>query len=144
MPSSHAAIGQTLRSLRLAKGMSQESLAAAAGISRTTLVQIEKDKDAQVSSLEGVGQVLGVEFGIVTESPEMARKRQARVDNQTKLAASREKHLRLAVQFTLDGAVALALKDDALRMVQRWEDKQLCSPVYITRWRDILSAKPPL
>lgn len=142
MSSALPVIGQTLRSLRLAKGMSQESLAAMAGISRTTLVQIEKGKDAQVSSLEGAGRVLGVAFGIQTEPPDMARKRQARADNQAKLAASREKHLKLAVQFALGGAEALALKDTALRMVQRWQDQQLCSPVYITRWRDILNAEP--
>lgn len=142
MSSSLLSIGPALRAGRAAMGLSQDALAMTAGISRTTLVQIEKGNDAQVSSVEKVGRVLGVTFGILAESPAMARKRQARSDNQMKLAASREKHLNLAVQFALGGAPARALKDDALQMVQRWEDQQLCSPVYITRWRDILNAEP--
>ncbi len=142
MNSSLSAIGQTLRSLRIAKGLTQEALASAAGISRTTLVQIEKGNGAHVSSVEGAAHVLGTTFGVLTESPVMACKRQARADHQLKLAASREKHLKLAVLFALDGAEALALKDNALHMVQRWEDNALCSPTYITRWRSILNAAP--
>ena len=135
-------IGKALRSLRLSKGMSQQALAAAAGISRTTLIQMEKGKDAQVSSFELAGRVLGVEFGLMPESPHMARRRQARADQQSRLAASREKHLKLAVKFALGGAEALALKEDALRMVQLWKEKDLCSPVYIERWLEILNAEP--
>ncbi len=135
-------IGKTLRSLRLSKGMSQQALAAAAGISRTTLIQMEKGKDAQVSSFELAGQVLGVEFGLLSERPDISKRRQARADHQFKLAASREKHLKLAVKFALGGAEAIALKEDALRMVQLWKDKDLCSPVYIERWLEILSTEP--
>ena len=135
-------ITKELRTVRLAKGMTQQALALAAGVSRTTLVQIEKGKDAQLSSVAMIGQVLGVNFGVLRESPELARRRQARADNEAKLAASREKHLRVAVTFALGGAQALALKKDALRIVKLWQDKQLCSPVYIERWLKILSAKP--
>ena len=103
MPSSLQNIANDLRALRIAKGMTQQALADAAGISRTTLVQIEKGKDAQMSSIAMAGQVLGVTVGVLQESPEIARRRQARVDNQTKLAASREKHLKLAVKFALGG-----------------------------------------
>lgn len=122
--------------------MTQQALADAAGISRTTLIQIEKGKDAQVSSIIMAGQVLGVTFGVLQESPEITRRRQARAENQAKLAASREKHLKVAVRFALGGAEALALKKDALRMVKLWEDRQLCSPVYIERWQKILNARP--
>jgi DNA-binding XRE family transcriptional regulator len=142
MASSFQNIANDLRILRISKGMTQQALANAAGISRTTLVQIEKGKDAQMSSIAMAGQVLGVTVGILQESPEIARRRQARADNQAKLAASREKHLRLAVKFALGGPEALALKNDALRMVRLWQDKQLCSPVYIKRWLKILNAKP--
>ena len=135
-------IAKDLRTLRISKGMTQQALADAAGISRTTLVQIEKGKDAQMSSIAMAGQVLGVTVGVLQESPEITRRRQARADNQTKLAASREKHLKLAVKFALGGPEAIALKKDALRMVKLWQDKQLCSPVYIERWLKILNAKP--
>ncbi len=135
-------IGEALRSARLAKSLSQQALAAAVGISRTTLVQIEKGKDAQMSNVEMTAKVLGVEFGVLSESAEMARRRKARFEHQTKLAVSREKHLKIAVQFALGGGPATQLKADALRMVQLWKDKQLCSPVYIERWEDILDAEP--
>jgi transcriptional regulator with XRE-family HTH domain len=142
MSSSLQIIAKDLRALRLAKGMTQQALADAAGISRTTLVQIEKGKDAQLSSIAMAGQVLGVTVGVLQESADMARRKQARADNQTKLAASREKHLKLAVKFALGGPEATVLKNDALRIVKLWQDKQLCSPVYIERWLKILSAKP--
>ncbi len=142
MSSSLPNIGRTLQTLRISQGMSQQALAAAAGISRTTLIQLEKGKDAQVSSFQAAGQVLGVEFGILSESPEMSKRRQARVAHQSQLAASREKHLKLAVKFALGGAEAIALKEDALRMVQLWKEKRLCSPVYIERWLQILNAEP--
>jgi transcriptional regulator with XRE-family HTH domain len=135
-------IAKDLRALRLAKGLTQQALADAAGISRTTLVQIEKGKDAQLSSITMAGQILGVTVGVLQQSPEMARRKQARADNQVKLAASREKHLKIAVKFALGGAQATALKKDALRMVKLWREKQLCSPVYIERWLKILNAKP--
>ena len=135
-------ITKGLRTVRLERGMTQQELATSAGISRTTLVQIEKGKDAQLSSLATIGRVLGVHFGVLKESPELARRRQARADNQARLAASREKHLKIAVKFALGGAEATTLKKDALRIVQLWHDKQLCSPVYIERWLQILNAKP--
>jgi len=142
MTASFQSLAKDLRALRIAKGMTQQSLADAAGISRTTLVQIEKGNDAQLSSIIMAGQILGVTVGVLQESPEMARRKQARADNQVKLAASREKHLKIAVKFALGGAQATALKKDALRIVKLWQDKQLCSPVYIERWLKILNAKP--
>ena len=135
-------IAKDLRALRIAKGMTQQALADAAGISRTTLVQIEKGKDAQLSSIAMTGQVLGVTVGVLQDSPDIARRRQARADNETRLAASREKHLKIAVKFATGGAEAVALKKDALRIVKLWQDKQLCSPVYIERWLKILNARP--
>ncbi len=135
-------IGEALRAARISKPMSQQELAAAVGISRTTLVQIEKGNDAQMSNVEKTAQALGVEFGILEESPAMARHRTARAEQQAKLAASREKHLKIAVKFALGGPEAAALKAGALKMVKLWRDKQLCSPVYIDRWQQILEAKP--
>lgn len=142
MSSSLQNLAKDLRALRISKGLTQQALADAAGISRTTLIQIEKGKDAQVSSIAMAGQVLGVTFGVLQESPEIARRRQARAENHAKLTASREKHLKVAVRFAMGGAEALALKKDALRMVKLWQDRQLCSPIYIERWQKILNATP--
>ena len=76
------------------------------------------------------------------ESADLARRRQARTEQQAKLAASREKHLRIAVQFALGGEQPARLKSEALRVVKLWEEKQLCSPVYIERWQNTLAAEP--
>ena len=135
-------IGEALRAARICKPMSQQELAAAVGISRTTLVQLEKGSDAQTSSVEKTSHALGVEFGILEESAAMARRRTARSKLQAKLAVSREKHLKIAVKFALGGPDAAALKSGALKMVKLWREKQLCSPVYIDRWQQILDAKP--
>lgn len=142
MMTSAATIGQSIRQQRVAKDIAQDVLASAAGISRATLIQIEKGKDARLSSLEGVGRVLGLQIGIVAESPELVRRRQARADNEAKLAVSREKHLKIAVQLALGGSQAQTLKTQALRMVRLWKERALCSPVYIERWQQILDAPP--
>ena len=111
-------------------------------MSRTTLFQIEKGKDAQLSKVEAVARVLGAYIAVQSESPQLTLRRQARADAQVRQAASREKHLRLAVQFALGGAPAQRLKDDALRMVALWSERSLCSPVYVHRWQAILQADP--
>jgi transcriptional regulator with XRE-family HTH domain len=142
MLSPRQSIGQALRTARISESMSQQALAEAVGISRTTLVQIEKGNDVQMSSVEKAAHALGLEFGILVESADLARRRQARAEQQAKLAASREKHLRIAVQFALGGEQPARLKREALRMVELWKEKQLCSPVYIERWQNILAAEP--
>ncbi len=71
-----------------------------------------------------------------------APRRKARTEQQVKIAASREKHLRIAEQFALGGAQATQLKANALRIVQLWKEKQLCSSVYIERWQTILDGDP--
>jgi DNA-binding XRE family transcriptional regulator len=132
-------IGQSLRGLRIAKSMTQEALAVAAGISRTTLVQIEKGKDAQFSKVEAIAHVMGAQIGVLVEPAQMVLRRQARADLQAKQAASREKHLKIALIFALGSAEAEVLKERALRMVALWKERELCSPVYIDRWQGILS-----
>lgn len=142
MYSSRKDIGEALRTARISKALSQQALAAAVGISRTTLIQIEKGNDAQMSNVEKTAQALGVEFGILDEPAAMARRRTARSEHQAKLAASREKHLKIAVKFALGGSEAAALKAGALKMVGLWRERQLCSPGYIDRWQHILDAQP--
>lgn len=143
MSASSNPIGPQLRALRTAQGKSQLELAEAVGISRTTLVQIEKGLGGQLSSYQAVARALGTFVGVGEGSPELALRRQARLDNQAKLAASREKHLRIAAHMALDGPTARTLKAQALQMVALWREKDLCSPVYIDRWTQILEATPP-
>lgn len=135
-------IGSRLRALRIAQGKSQSALASAVGLSRTTLVQIEKGVGGQISSYQAVARALGTSLGLGEESPELAQRRKARQDNQAKLAASREKHLKIAALMALDSVRAQELKSQALQMVALWKAKDLCSPVYIERWTNILDAAP--
>lgn len=135
-------IGQTLRHLRESKALSQQALCDAAGISRATLIQIEKGKDARVSSIEAAARVLGVNFGLLQDFPDMTLRREARAQLQAKQSASREKHLKIALQLALGDENALALQQGALRMVQLWKARALCSPTYIERWQHILDAPP--
>jgi hypothetical protein len=95
-----------------------------------------------MSNVEKTAQALGLEFGILTESAALERRLTARSELQGKLAASREKHLKIAAKLAMGGPEAAALKVGALKMVKLWREKQLCSPVYIDRWQQILDAKP--
>lgn len=135
-------IGAQLRALRIAQGKSQMDVAKAAGISRTTLVQIEKGMDAQMSSYQAVARELAIALGLGGDSPELSERRTARQDNQAKLAASREKHLKIAALMALDDQAAHEMKRQALQMVALWKEKDLCSPVYIDRWTQILDVAP--
>lgn len=81
-------------------------------------------------------------MNISNDSPEVSKRRQARAANELKLAASREKHLKIALKFALGDADSVALKEDALRLVDMWQQQELCSLVYIEKWRQILNAEP--
>lgn len=142
MPNPDNTIGAQLRALRAAQGRSQQALAKAAGVSRSTLVQMEKGADAQLSNYQGVARELGTALTLGGESPALAQRRLARLENQAKLGASREKHLRIAATLALGGAPAKALQSEALRMVALWKEKDLCSPVYIERWTQMLDTSP--
>lgn len=143
MPEIPNILGPQLRALRVAQGKSQTDVAQAVGISRTTLVNIEKGMDAQISGYQGVARALGVSLGLGADSVEMAERRKARQENEAKLAASREKHLKIAALMALGGEPAQKMQSDALHMVALWKEKDLCSPVYIERWSQILDAPSP-
>lgn len=63
-------LGFVIRQARLAKGMTQATLARAAGVSRVTLNQLENGTfpDLGVRKLDGLLKALGLEL-VVTESP---------------------------------------------------------------------------
>jgi len=142
MSSALQPIGHRLRELRLARGMTQQQLATAVGISRTTLVQIEQGKDAQASNLAAVAHALDAPLGLLSESPDLALRRQARANQQAKLAVSREKHLKIAVLLALGGEPAKEILKQARAMVALWRARELCSPTYIEQWQRILEAAP--
>ena len=63
-----------VRAVRKSRGISQEALAASAGIARYTLYVIEQDRghEPQSRAMVGIAEALGVEMGDLfwTEAPE--------------------------------------------------------------------------
>lgn len=58
-----------LRRIRIARLMTQESLATAAGVSRNTIARIENDaKPAELSTVRDLAAALGVEPGVLMEA----------------------------------------------------------------------------
>ena len=72
--------GERLRALRIAKGMSQEQLADAAGLHRTHVSLIERNRRSiRLESLERLARALGIEPAdlVPTTSKSRAKQRNA-------------------------------------------------------------------
>ena len=129
-----------MRAVRSGRGLSQEKVAIAAGIGRSTLVHMESGEDVQISSLMKVAKVLDLQIGIVGEGlehPHLVRL-QARSEQKERVQESREKHLRISARLAMADGKAKRLRDDALRMIDVWEKNGACSHFYIESWRKIL------
>lgn len=137
-------IAPTLKSRRLALGLSQAELALRAGVSRTTLSRLEHGVDAPVQTdvLERVLHALDLHpnLSLLGEPPRGAddARRRARLEEQLRRAALREKHLRLALDLTTRGAEMKTAISAARAQVALWEHNRTCSPFYIRRWDAIL------
>jgi len=65
------ALGKRIRSLRQAKGLSQESLALESGLSRNMLIQVEwGQRGVLVERLGDIAAVLGVDVAALFDEPE--------------------------------------------------------------------------
>jgi transcriptional regulator with XRE-family HTH domain len=70
---SRAALAHNLRRLRAKRGLSQEALADLAGIDRTYVSALEREKyAATVDMLDRLGRVLGVAAADLLEAPSSA------------------------------------------------------------------------
>ena len=58
-----SALGENLRSLRLAASLTQQSLAATSGVSLRTIQDVEKGKGTTVSTVYALADALGVPAG---------------------------------------------------------------------------------
>jgi len=66
-----AQLAQNVRRLRLAKGWSQEELAAQAGVHRTFVSQIElMKKKSTIETVDKLAKGLGVRAGLLLDPPE--------------------------------------------------------------------------
>ena len=132
-------LGQNLRSARESAKRSQEDVASAAKVGRSTLVHVESGKGASLSKIIAIAHVLGVD--VVLASPEFVQtaRRLARLEQIAKVQLVKEAHLRLAVLMLGDAVAGKPLIDDARKAVRLWRANKSCSPFYITSWTKLLS-----
>ena len=110
---------------------------------RSTLIHLEHgEKDVRLSSALAIAQALGASIAIDSEPAEISGRRQARAEEALRLAARRERHLRLAVALALGRPEALRALEEARAMVRLWKTGGTCSPFYIERWSSVLRGDP--
>jgi len=132
-------LGQNLRVAREASHRSQEEVASAAKIGRSTLVHIESGKGASLSKIMAIANVLSAEVGLSNGDAALTARRLARLEQGAKVQSIREAHLRLAVRMLGDAAAGKLLVEDARKTVSLWRANQTCSPFYIESWEKLLA-----
>lgn len=136
-------LGRDLRERRRAVGLSQADVAKSARVGRSTLIHLEQgDKDVRLSKALAIAGAVGTSIAVEGESPELARRRQARAEEALRLAARRERHLRIAVDLALGRPDALRSLDEARDMVRLWKRDGTCSPFYVDGWSKVLRGRP--
>ena len=138
----YRALGGSFRSLREKKGLSQETVAKAAGIGRSTLVHLENGADVRLSKIAAVANALGTRVEAVAEPKELTERRQARLHQTVRVQSLQNSHLRIALSLLLDEPSAVQALEDARKMVDLWEREQVCSPFYIDTWKRLLNGSP--
>jgi transcriptional regulator with XRE-family HTH domain len=135
-------LGLKLRAAREASDHTQEDVATAAKVGRSTLVHIESGKSANLSNILAVANVLGVEVGIADAESAQSARRLARLVQDANVQARKEAHLRLALLMLTDAAAAKPLVTEARNTVRVWRTNKSCSPFYIDAWDKILTGTP--
>lgn len=138
----YIAFGGSIRALREAQGLSQEALAKAAGIGRSTLGHLENGEDVRLSRISAVAKVLGASVEAVAESRDFAERRQIRLEQTIRVHALQTTHLRIALSLCLGEPAAIRALDEARKMVRLWERERVCSPFYIETWKQLLKGGP--
>lgn len=131
-------LGAALRKLRKNKGLSQEAVAKAAGIGRSTLVHLENGADARLSKIAAVARFLGADIEAVAESSDLAARRQARLQQAIRVQSLQQAHLRIALDLMVGKPATIKALKGAREMVELWERKRVCSPFYIDAWKRVL------
>ena len=137
-------VGSSLRAFREAKRMSQDAVAKAAGIGRSTLVHLENGADVRLAKIAAVASTLGVSLCAMAEPAAPAApaalvaRLLARAQMNERNLKLQNAHLRLALDLILEKPAACAALADARNMVELWSRARTCSPFYIDAWRKIL------
>ena len=135
----HNVFGNSFRLLRERKGLSQESVAKAAGIGRSTLVHLENGADVRLSKIAAVAKALDTEIVAGAEPKDLAERRQVRQQHAIRMLTLQKAHLRIALNLLLDEPAMAAALDAARDMVELWAREKVCSAYYIDSWRRLLS-----
>ncbi len=141
MLSSH--FGSLIRNQRVARGLTQAALAAAAGVSRTIVSRLEQSMPGPVQTdvLDRLFSVLGIDP--VSNRPAadtlLAERHRARLEHQLQLDRQRIRHLRLALELASAPQSARGRISAARRVVGLWAQNKTCSPFYIKRWSELLA-----
>lgn len=135
----HNTFGSSFRLLREKKGLSQEAVARAAGIGRSTLVHLENGADVRLSKITAVAKALDTEIEAGAEPKDIAERRQARQQLSLRMLTLQNAHLRVALDLLLDEPAANAALSTARDMVALWAREKTCSAFYIDSWRRLLS-----
>jgi transcriptional regulator with XRE-family HTH domain len=138
----YTAVGPSLRKLREKKGLSQDAVAKAARIGRSTLVRLEAGADARLSNVAAVANVLGAEVEAAAEPRNIVQRRQARLEQAARIEAVQGAHFRIALNLVLGEPAAIKGLEEARKMVNLWEHERVCSPFYIDTWKRILGGSP--
>ena len=65
----HTALSDELRKARVAHGLSQQALAAAAGLPQSHISKIERGGDAHVTTIRRIARVLGCDIALTRRKP---------------------------------------------------------------------------
>lgn len=139
-----AELSRRVRARRQELGLSQQRLAEAAAVSRTTLSHVERGKapHVQMDVLERICRALDLEPRLATAAAPDAGRLAARSAHAVRVQGQRERHLRLAVQLAADPRAARSRIERARRVVELWRRNRTCSPQYIRRWTELLALPP--
>ncbi len=138
----HNPMGATLRMLRESKHLSQDAVAKAAGIGRSTLVHLENGADVRLAKAAAVAKTLGASLCAITQPTAQHERLIARAHMNERNLKLHNAHLRLALDLILEKPAALAALADARNMVALWARERTCSAFYIDTWRTLLEGAP--
>ena len=139
MPDRLSRVGAELRERRRLAGLSQNAVASAAGVGRSTLIHLEQGKKSvSLSSVLAIAEAVGAKVGVHDDGAELGERRRLRLDEALKLARRREAHLSLALDLALGRPSAIRALSDARRMVDLWKRDRTCSSFYIDGWSKVL------
>jgi transcriptional regulator with XRE-family HTH domain len=135
----HKTLGDSFRVLREQKGLSQEAVAKAAGIGRSTLVHLENGADVRLSKIAAVAKALNTNIETASETKDFAERRHARLQLSLRTLTLQKTHLRIALDLILEEPTVVAALNEARGMVELWARDKVCSAFYIDTWRRLLS-----